>query len=641
MNSLIFNKRYLLLLLAALYFISSCKKIEDLVIIRDPLAVDAGIWEEESAVQYLLNDTYQYIIPNFVYEYTGNNFGMHLVSDENYYSANDNWGKKYFNFNGFLASNDCRYVANKYAGNNYGENRYFDLAKCNLAIKNLPSSTGIDPEIRNQLLGQFYALRGMAYMGLTKIYGGMPLVTAPQSPGNLQLSGREKAKTMFEQIVSDYDSAIVNLKNAAWSIRANGNDQTDRGKISQTAAAALKAKALLWWASPLFNPQDDGVHPYDPERWQQAYKAAQEAYTMAIAAGYSLMPSYATLFLVEGKGNTEAILVRSYSSTQPKKYHGVESRSRPGSEGGSPSDVYNPSEQMIKAYLMKDGRPIEDASAAYPYDDVLFWANRDPRFDATIAFNGCTWPLSGKNNRKQWTYAGARVDGQNESSKPFYVRKFATPSLARTSVGTANDVGGSGMDWIEIRLAELMLDYAEAANEVGDMGIAKDMVRQIRQRAGIVEGDYDYGLALALTKDEMRELIMNERMVEFAFEGKRNDDLRRTRRMHQLEGTLGQMLQMQFLPSPLGLRDSLELPIGPNSLGLDETLLRRDTLDIYNKSSIQQYFQYPYIYNPPNNNGGFAMPEEYYFFPLSNQFINSSPLLEQTIGWEGGTFDPL
>mgnify|MGYP003581185294 CR=1 FL=1 len=123
-------------------------------------------------------------------------------------------------------------------------------------------------------------------------------------------------------------------------------------------------------------------------------------------------------------------------------------------------------------------------------------------------------------------------------------------------MAAANDVGGSGMDWIEIRLAEVMMDYAETANEIGDITTAKDMVRQIRKRAGVVQGSMDYGLTLATNKEQMRELIMNERMVEFAFEGKRNDDLRRTRRMHQLEGTLGQMVQMQF---QLGLnKDSIE-----------------------------------------------------------------------------------
>lgn len=95
------------------------------------------------------------------------------------------------------------------------------------------------------------------------------------------------------------------------------------------------------------------------------------------------------------------------------------------------------------------------------------------------------------------------------------------------------------MDWIELRLAEVMMDYAEAANEAGNITVAKDMVRKIRQRAGIEQGGFDYGLSLATNTAQMRDLIMNERMVEFAFEGKRNDDLRRTRRMHLLTGMLG------------------------------------------------------------------------------------------------------
>lgn len=625
----------LMLLITIVSAFSSCKKTDDLVRFRDPLNIDPQIWEQEAAVQYFLNDAYQFIMPNFVYEYTANNYGMHLVSDENYYSANDNFGKKVFNFNGFLTSDECRYVGTKYAGANYGENRYFDVAKCNIAIKNLPGSKGIAEPAKKELLGQFYALRGMLYMGLTKIYGGMPLVLEPQNPDKLTLTGRQKANVMFEQIVKDYDSAMVLLEGVTYA------DATERGKINKAAVASLKAKALLWWASPLFNPVNDPAHPYDAQRWQTAFSAAEQAYNICIASGYSLMPDYSRIFQTEGTANTEAILVRSYSFDQPKKFHGVEARVRPSSEGGSPSDVYNPSKQMIDAYTMKDGMPITSSTAAYPYDDVLFWANRDPRFEATIAFNGSTWPLSGKTNRKQWTYAGARVDGSNESTKPFYVKRFSSPGLARTSVATANDLGGSGMDWIEIRLAEVMLDYAETANEIGNSAIAKDMVRLIRKRAGIVQGANDYGLGIASSKEQIRDLILNERMVEFAFEGKRNDDLRRTRRMHLLTGTIGQMTQMQFLASPVGLRDSLEKPLGANTLGLDPNLLRRDTLNVYNKASIQKYFKYPYVYTPPSGNGAFAMPVTYYFFSLSNQFLNSSPLLEQTIGWDGGTFDPL
>jgi starch-binding outer membrane protein, SusD/RagB family len=200
-------------------------------------------------------------------------------------------------------------------------------------------------------------------------------------------------------------------------------------------------------------------------------------------------------------------------------------------------------------------------------------------------------------------------------------------------VRQANDLGGSGMDWIELRFAEVMLDYAETANETGDLTLAKQLVRQIRQRAGIIAGAFDYGLAVATSKEEMRDLIMNERMVEFAFEGKRGDDLRRTRRMHLLTGMLG---SMQFETVNNTKKDFLEKVIDAAT-----GKRNRDTLNMANKSAVQAYFKYPYKIIYPTGNTGFSMPESYYFFPLHNTFINSSPLLEQTIGWEGGTFDPL
>lgn len=90
----------------------------------------------------------------------------------------------------------------------------------------------------------------------------------------------------------------------------------------------------------------------------------------------------------------------------------------------------------------------------------------------------------------------------------------------------------------------------------------------------------------------MRGLIMNERMVELAFEGKRNEDLRRTRRMHKLTGTIEQMVQGQFLDAPATkLRDSLENPFGVNTLGLDPTLCIRDTLNWSNTTSLKKFFE--------------------------------------------------
>lgn len=629
MKKLSIRKTYLLIAAAAMASLGGCKKIDDLVIFRDPMAMDPQIWQQEAAVQYLLNDTYQFIIPMFAYDYTTNNYGMHLGSDENYFSATDNYAKKVLRIGGELTSDECRYVAAKYSGSNYGDNRYYDVAKCNLAIKNLPGSIGIPEAGKKELLGQFYALRGMMYFGLTKVYGGMPLVLEPQNPTNLTLSGRQKAHVMFDQILKDYDSAIVNLENVVYDAG------TERGKLNKYAVQCLKAQALKWWASPLFNPKGD------VSRWEKAFAAFEEVYNAAPRYNIRLMPDYSKIFTTEGSLQTEAIIVRSYSATQPKKFQQAEQRSRPSSEGGSPNDCYNPSKQMLDAYPMKDGLPATtlQSSATYPYDDVLFWANRDPRFDATIVWNGAPWPLSGKNLRKQWTYLSVKYDGIAESNKPFYVKKFSNPALAKANVVAANDLGGNGYDWIDYRFAELILDYAEAANETGRLALAKSLVQMIRTRAGIVKGDFNFGLDLATDQDKMRDLILNERMVEFAFEGKRNDDLRRTRRMHLLQGTVNQMSQIQTVSS--AMLTELEKPIGTNSLGLDPATPCRDTVNMYNKASFLKYFKLGYTWTIPSGNTNFSMNEKQYFFSLSNQFMNSSPMLEQTDGWEGGTFDPL
>ncbi|HSC55330.1 MAG TPA: RagB/SusD family nutrient uptake outer membrane protein [Phnomibacter sp.] len=611
---------------AAVLGSTSCTKTEDFLMLEDPDGVDARIWEEEPAIQYFLNETYQMIMPQFAYEYTTNNFNMHLVSDENYMSANDGFGKKVFNFNGFLSSDECRYIGTKYAGANFGENRYFDVAKCNLAIENIPLSKSLSTTSKRKLIGQFYALRGILYLGLTKYYGGVPLVLKPQNPSNLNLAGREKASVMFKQIVADFDSAIVNLDGVTWV------DASERGKLTKAAAAALKAKALLWWASPLFNPTNDPAHPYDATRWATALKASEEAMAICTASGHMLLSDYSKIFQSEGAVNKEAIIVRSYSESQLKRFNGVEARCRPASEQGQPSDWYYPSTNMLDAYTMNDGTPISKSAA---YDPVLFWKNRDPRFDATIAWNGCVWKLSSKTGRRQWTYNSAIANGINEGTRGVYVKRFSSPDLAAENVRSANDLGGSGMDWIELRLAEVILDYAEVANETGNLGLAKTLVQQIRKRAGIVAGSSNYGLDLATDQAQMRDLIMNERMVEFAFEGKRNDDLRRTRRMHLLTGMLG---SIQVEPITTAEKTNLEKPIDPL---VPTGLLQRDTINFNSAASVKAHFKYPYKVVYPTGNGAFSMPQNYYFFSLSNQFLNSTPLLQQTIGWDGGTFDPL
>ncbi len=277
---------------------------------------------------------------------------------------------------------------------------------------------------------------------------------------------------------------------------------------------------------------------------------------------------------------------------------------------------------------MKNGLPISDPTSGY--NPVLFWANRDPRFDATIAYNGAVWPLSGKTGRKQWNYVGVGEDNANQSKTGFYCKKICNPSIPATAaLYNSNSGGGSGMDWIEMRFAEVLLNLAECANAVGNLAESQTLVAKLRTRAGIDKGTNNYGLSVVTVPAKMDTLIWNERQVEFAMEGKRYDDLRRTRTFHLLTGkTRDGYKWTAKAPFTNAILEALTLGYKP-----------RDTININNQASYTAAFTtatFPLDTTSPIN-----FPTTYYFYALPTGFLTSSIAIEQTIGWPGGTFDPL
>jgi hypothetical protein len=168
----------------------------------------------------------------------------------------------------------------------------------------------------------------------------------------------------------------------------------------------------------------------------------------------------------------------------------------------------------------------------------LFFKDRDPRFEKTIAYNGCTWPMSNVPNNRLWTYyaAGKSVEngGVNFSFTGFYCKKaLQTSDVAGSTLDQSNTIY-SGTDWQEIRFAEVMLNYAESAAGVGKLDEAYTQLINVRKRAGIEAGsDNLYGLKANMSRAEMFKAILDERQVEFAFEGKRFWDLRRWRLLNQ------------------------------------------------------------------------------------------------------------
>lgn len=605
-----------LLVLAMAVALPACVNKDEFFLLPDTEGIDIAIWDNEGSVQLHLNRVYDVTIPAFPLQVVPDRFGTHIASDENYFPNGDANARAALGLQGVLGVNDVRgLVGNQYRGNP-GDNKYWDIARCNDAITNIPKGN-MAMNKQNELLGQYHALRAITYFELVKVYGGVPLILEQQLANSVYTDGRKSAKECFEAIINDLNTAMTKLEGF------NPADGDGRGKITKLIAACIKAKVLLYWASPQFNPTDDPKHPYVAARWTEALAANKEAYDLAFAAGKRLMPNYIDIFRTEGTANTEAILVRSYSSTIINRGHQGESRNRPTSEGGSYNNLYVPTTKMLEAYPMRDGKP-RGTSTAYPYDAVMYWQNRDPRFEATFATNGSVYPLSGNANRKQYTYNNA-ADESNGNA--VYVKRFTTPGLAAGSVSYTNSVGGSGMDWIDLRFAEVMLNYADCLNETGNIALAKDMVRQIRARAGVVAGDSDYGLGLANSTADLRTLILGERQIEFAFENKRNADLRRTRTMHLLTGNMAKMEVVLVNSSDKGVLERVT-----------NGVMFRETLDFNDKATFTKYFRN--TTTTPNFNA-YSIPEFHYFYTFHNDFVNFGANILTTVGWPGGTFDPL
>nr|WP_262921472.1 RagB/SusD family nutrient uptake outer membrane protein [Maribellus maritimus] len=455
------------------------------------------------------------------------------------------------------------------------------MRKINVFLEEMEGSP-IDTDVKDKLMGQAYFWRAYNYFIMIRAYGGVPYLKKPQSLTDDLFVERNKTSECFDYIVEDLDQAIGLLPD-----KYTGDEA---GKVDKAAAYAFKGRVLLFRASPQFNPQNNAT------LWNAATTANQEAYTWLINKGYALYPDFSGFWFDEL--NSEVIFATRYND--PEKVSGRARQCRPVSEIiGAPGST-QPTQELIEAFPMEDGKPINN-HPAYSLD--TYTENRDPRFYATVVNNGDIWPLSGVADRIQYTYVGYDPDGygaQWGTKTGYFCRKAVEPAVEKELAGYDET------DWVEIRLAEVMLNYAETANMTGDQTTAYTMLKAIRSRAGILPGsDGLFGLKSNMTQTEMLNAIMLERQIELAFEGKRFWDLRRLRWLQDFNGK-----------SRHGLR------VTPKD---NNDLLQGFTYEVIELDN-QQKLHYP---------------EGYYFFPIPENELRNNPNLKQTDGWYEGGFDPL
>lgn len=374
---------------------------------------------------------------------------------------------------------------------------YQAIRNVNLFLSNV-DQVPVDLETKRYWRGEARFIRAISYFELIKRYGGVPLV------GDRLFSQDDRVnipRNSYGECVSYIVSELNDIKD---SLRPDPVSSTDLGRISQGAALALKSRVLLYAASPLNNPGDD------MSKWQAAADAAKAVIDLK---KFTLESDFGSVFT--DRQNSEVIL--AFQRPQTKD---LEKDNAPvGFADPNQSQGYvSPSEELVDAFPMKNGLPITDPNSGYNPDSP--YLNRDPRFYSTIFYNGSMWL-----RRQVETFNGGadKPDGvQRQTRTGYYMRKFLADYANQQAYGNQNH------NFPIFRYAEVLLNYAEAENELGNTGEAYWPLIALRKRAGIAAGtDGMYGLKAGMDKDDMRRAVHLERRIEMAFEEQRFWDVRR------------------------------------------------------------------------------------------------------------------
>lgn len=346
-------------------------------------------------------------------------------------------------------------------------------------------------------------IRAMLYFELVKRYSGVPLLGDKMLTLNDNLSiPRNSFQECADFIVAECDAINGLLKKEPVTA-------VETGRVTQGAALALKARILLYAASPLNNPANDAA------KWQLAANAAKSVIDLNY---YALNASFVAAFTSRAS-NKEVIL----AFQQPTSTNLEKALAPIGYQNlNNSSGLISPTEDLVRAFPTLTGLAITDATSGY--NPATPYANRDPRFNATIFYNGSPW-LS----RAVETFEGGKDKPggvQTQTKTGYYLRKFL-PDLSAATNYSAGD-----HNFIIFRYAEILLNYVEAINEAANVlanrTIAYTQLTALRKRAGITAGAAAlYGLKANMTQVEMRDAIKLERRIELAFEEHRFWDVRR------------------------------------------------------------------------------------------------------------------
>ncbi|MBT34271.1 MAG: RagB/SusD family nutrient uptake outer membrane protein [Thalassobius sp.] len=379
---------------------------------------------------------------------------------------------------------------------------YAYIRRTNLFMEKTTDSS-IEGDVLASMEGEMRFIRAYLYFDLLRWYGSVPLITRTFELDDESLAvSRSSAEEIAAFIVEECNTAITQLPSIT-------DGDYELGRASVEAAMALKARTLLYAASPLFNESGD------QSKWQSASdanKAVMELSTVGLIADAS---EYGAMFT--GDNTSEVIFSRYFTEVNNQGW-GINLWLFPSSAGGWANTT--PTQDLVDSYELTNG--MSPANPESGYDDQDPYVNRDPRFYETILYNGAPFKsgeyeyfldkddptnsaLAGKDSR----YSTASP--HNASRTGYNFRKWVQENEGEYS-------GNTG-PWIVFRLAEFYLNYAEAQIALGNETEARTAINAIRERVGMP--------AISDTGDELVERYRSERRVELVLEDHRFFDIRR------------------------------------------------------------------------------------------------------------------
>ncbi|WP_316801830.1 RagB/SusD family nutrient uptake outer membrane protein [Pedobacter nototheniae] len=486
-------KKITIVLCGLILFITSCKK--DFLNPNNPSTINQNdVWKDPALLGLYVNNVYSFV-PGWDYN-TYNNIADEARSN---YSGGPN----------SILVGQWNEVDNPM---DIWVDTYKQIRVTNDFFANITTST-VSDDIKKLRTAEVRFLRALFYFNLLKRYGGIPLITKAQSLGDDLMVTRNTADECFKFIIDECTTAAADLPKDA-----------DRGRATKGAALSLKTRALLYFASPLFNPSNDLI------RWQNAASAAKDVIDLG---KYDLYPDLKQLWLDKSNAHKEIIFEKQYHL--PETSHGWDAEVKPVWLANGDAGQCSPLQKLVDAFPMKNGKRINETASGY--DPSKPYANRDDRFNAFIAHNQSI--IAGIPSRpypgvapgqltKSYGLSIYKGGSDYDSVANYAVYNTITGYLTIKATNPDNIIYrygyGSEQPWIEFRYTEILLDYCEAINEAQGAPDANvyAYLNRIRQRGGIVTP-----LTMGLSQSDMRDLIRNERYIELCFEGQRYWDLRR------------------------------------------------------------------------------------------------------------------